>query len=162
MSIVNTERPCRTCGVLFSGVRCKPCKNEKHAKYHAENPEKAKARHATWVAANPGLASKRAAEWNASHPDIRRELTQNRRSKLRAIGGKLSKGIASKLLVLQKGLCVCCGKPLGENYHLDHIMPLYLGGLNEDSNVQLLRQKCNNQKSSKHPIDFMQQRGFLL
>jgi 5-methylcytosine-specific restriction endonuclease McrA len=51
---------------------------------------------------------------------------------------------------------------LGDNYHLDHIVPLAIGGTNTDDNIQLLRQKCNQQKSAKHPIDFMQSRGFLL
>ena len=37
-----------------------------------------------------------------------------------------------------------------------------LGGLNADSNMQLLRAECNLQKSAKHPVDFMQSRGFLL
>lgn len=56
----------------------------------------------------------------------------------------------------------CCGLPLGDNYHIDHIMPLALGGSNTDDNIQLLRQRCNNQKCAKHPVDFMQSRGFLL
>lgn len=46
--------------------------------------------------------------------------------------------------------------------HLDHIVPVAMGGPNIDENIQLLRQRCNNQKHSKHPVDFMQQRGFLL
>jgi 5-methylcytosine-specific restriction endonuclease McrA len=53
-------------------------------------------------------------------------------------------------------------QPLGDNYHLDHITPITLGGSNTDDNMQLLRQRCNNQKYNKHPIDFMQSRGFLL
>lgn len=35
-------------------------------------------------------------------------------------------------------------------------------GTNTDDNIQLLRKLCNLQKSAKHPVDFMQQRGFLL
>jgi 5-methylcytosine-specific restriction endonuclease McrA len=45
---------------------------------------------------------------------------------------------------------------------MDHIVPLYLGGLNVDSNIQLLRAKCNLQKNKKHPVDFMRSKGFLL
>lgn len=58
-------------------------------------------------------------------------------------------------------LCYC-GKPLGDAYHLDHVMPLALGGSNTDDNMQLLRDRCNLQKHAKHPVDFMQERGFLL
>lgn len=73
-----------------------------------------------------------------------------------------SKGLAERLFRLQRGKCACCKKPLGSDYHLDHIMPLALGGVNEDSNIQLLRAKCNMQKHTVHPVEFMQQRGFLL
>ena len=87
---------------------------------------------------------------------------QNYRARKTTNGGSLSIGIADKLFKLQKGKCACCGKSLGDKYHLDHIIPLALGGPNTDNNIQLLRQRCNNQKSAKHPIDFMQERGFLL
>lgn len=157
MSIVNTVRPCKKCGVEFSGIRCIPCR-----KRIPVNKAKAKARYEAWSAANPGLAAERASAWNAKHPEIRRELTQNRRAKIRATGEKLSKGIVEKLFALQKGMCPCCALPLGSNYHLDHIVPLFLGGENTDENMQLLRQRCNNQKNKKHPVDFMQSRGFLL
>lgn len=42
------------------------------------------------------------------------------------------------------------------------IVPLALGGTNTDGNMQLLRSTCNQKKHAKHPVDFMQQRGFLL
>lgn len=157
MSVINEIRPCKKCGMLFSGIRCKPCK-----KATPVNKDLAKARYKAWSDSNPGIAVARAAAWNAAHPDLRRVLTQNRRAGMRAVGGKLSKDLATRLFDLQRGLCACCQLPLGENYHMDHIMPLLLGGLNVDCNMQLLRQRCNNQKSSKHPVDFMQSRGFLL
>jgi 5-methylcytosine-specific restriction endonuclease McrA len=47
-------------------------------------------------------------------------------------------------------------------YHLDHIVSLKRGGDNVDSNMQLLTKRCNQNKSAKDPIAFMQSRGFLL
>lgn len=87
---------------------------------------------------------------------------QNRRARIRGNGGELSKDIKQRLFELQRGKCACCGKPLGEKYHLDHIIHISLGGKNVDSNIQLLRARCNIQKSNKHPVDFMRSRGFLL
>jgi len=89
-------------------------------------------------------------------------VQQNRRARKKYNGGRLSKGLSNKLYKLQRGKCACCGKSLGDDYHLDHRMPLALGGVNEDLNMQLLRSKCNREKHAKHPIDFMQSRGFLL
>lgn len=147
------------------------------AAWHKANPEKTKVAIATWQAANAERfkatnAAYRAANpekvfaackaWAKAHPEARRVYYQNYQAKKRANGGTLSKGLSAKLFKLQKGKCACCGQPLGTNYHLDHIMPIVLGGPNIDSNIQLLRQHCNNQKASKHPVDFMQQRGYLL
>lgn len=157
MSVIYQTRPCRKCGVPFSGIRCKACK-----KLIPVNKDKARARYEAWQHANPGRAAERAAAWNAAHPERRRELTQNRRAKLRAIGGGLSKGLTERLYSLQRGKCACCREPLGKNYHLDHIMPLALGGANTDDNMQLLRQRCNTRKNAKHPVDYMQSKGYLL
>ena len=154
--------------------RCKPCAIAADEKWKSENPEKlaltqsnyrnnnlekVKAAIAKWAKNNPDrkLANLRASR--AANPESARLHRQNRRNR---VCGTLSKDIVKKLLVLQRGKCACCSQPLGDDYHLDHIMPLALGGPNTDDNIQLLRQRCNNQKHSKHPIDFMQSRGFLL
>jgi len=112
--------------------------------------------------ANREHARKRTSAYRKANPDKFKIYASNRRAKEIACGGKLSSNIEQKLFKLQRGKCACCGKHLGDNYHIDHIMPLALGGTNTDDNVQLLRSTCNHQKSAKHPIDFMQQRGFLL
>lgn len=100
--------------------------------------------------------------WAAANPDKRKANRNNRRARKKLVNGSLSKDLVSKLYRLQKGKCPCCAQPLGDDYHLDHKMPLALGGLNVDTNMQLLRAKCNLQKAAKHPIEFMQSRGFLL
>ena len=112
-----------------------------------KNPKKAIQNHMIWVKLNREKV---------------RVIAQNRRAREKQLFGKLSKGLAEKLFKLQKGKCPCCHQPLGNDYHLDHIVPLALGGANTDDNIQLLRQRCNNQKHAKHPIDFMQSKGFLL
>lgn len=53
-------------------------------------------------------------------------------------------------------------KAKGLKYHVDHIVPLIAGGSNDRSNLQILCQPCNNSKSSKDQIEFMQSRGMLL
>jgi len=132
------------------------------ATYRAANLGKVKAAAAAWQRANPDKINANTAAWAAAHPEAARLRNQNRYARKRNSGGKLSKGLSDKLFTLQRGLCACCGMPLGKKYHLDHIMPIALGGPNIDSNIQLLRQRCNNQKHAKHPIDFMQSRGYLL
>ena len=184
-------RKCGSTEFYASGI-CKPCKNAGAAKRYAENPDKDKARanayyanntekvkaehkkryasdpkkvmasQAKWVAANKDRIKTNKARWLSENKELGRIYSHNKRARKRANGGTLSKGLAEKLYKLQRGKCACCCKPLGDDYHMDHRMPIVLGGANEDWNMQLLTQRCNNQKYTKHPIDFMQSRGFLL
>lgn len=146
-------------------------------KWREQNPEKIKEQRRKWYANNKDKVKKsvgkyrsknldkiKAAKkrWSKLHPEIYRIAAHNRRARIKQNGGRLSNGLAEKLFKLQRGMCACCGLPLGDNYHLDHRMPLALGGENVDSNMQLLRFMCNVNKGAKHPIEFMQSRGFLL
>jgi 5-methylcytosine-specific restriction endonuclease McrA len=127
-----------------------------------ENKEKEILRHRVYRIKNAKKCSDYSKMWNRKNKDLKRIYTQNRRAKERENGGDLSPGLENKLFELQKGKCACCRKPLGGNFQLDHIMPIALGGKNEDSNIQLLTSRCNKQKHAKHPVDFMQSKGFLL
>jgi len=130
--------------------------------WRKKNAEQVRARQAAYKQANKGKVREMYAKWEAANKEARLTINRNRRARQRGAAGKLSRDIKQRLFVLQKGLCACCRQPLGEKYHLDHIVPLALGGSNEDSNMQLLRAFCNLSKKDKHPIDYMQQKGFLL
>lgn len=150
----------------------------RNAAWKSRNPEKVATAKAAYVAAHinesrvyqsaysaANSEKKRAASlaWAAANPEIRRIQHHNRRAKQREVGGKLSPGLFPKLLKLQRGKCACCRADLKRiKPHMDHIISLSAGGPNEDSNMQLLCWPCNLQKSAKHPIDFMQQKGYLL
>lgn len=145
------------------------------AAYRKANKERLRERNLAYKAMHKhAIAAKRSAhpektrEYNAAyraaHPGRHRVYDNNKRI-ARAIAkgeGRLSEDLAERLYLLQKGKCPCCSQPLGDDYHLDHIIPLALGGTNTDENMQLLRAVCNMQKHAKHPVDFMQSRGFLL
>lgn len=134
----------------------------RHARWRLANIKKVKAYEAAYCAANRARRKASTTAWRAANPEACRAIVQNYRARKLKAGGILSPGLSERLFNLQRGKCACCGKPLGDDYHMDHIMPLALDGTNTDDNIQLLRRRCNNQKHAKHPIDFMQQRGFLL
>jgi len=129
--------------------------------WRAANVERSRATVKSWRASNPENVKKILNTWKEANPDAKRIYGQNRNARKRA-GGKLSKDIVKTLFRRQRGKCACCGERLGKDYQLDHIMPIALGGANIDANVQLLKSRCNQQKNKKHPIEFMQERGFLL
>lgn len=149
---------------------------ESDRRWKENNQERARKNNSDWSKRNKDKKNKSAAEYkqrnpekvknkNRRHYELNKEdyfiRSVNRRFALKA-GGVLSKNIKQKLYELQKGLCVCCKQPLEDDYHLDHIIPLYLGGKNIDSNVQLLRAECNLKKGKIDPIDYMQSKGFLI
>lgn len=87
---------------------------------------------------------------HAKHPEIAINAKAKRRHRLGAY--RLSKGLTQLLLAAQNGCCNKCQNPFGDSTpHHDHIMPLSKGGLNIDSNIQLLCRKCNQEKGSKIP-----------
>ena len=181
---VETER--------HSDGKCKPCKRAYLYKWRKLNPDKFRAIQDKWdaksedrlkAAASALYLANRDAKilyakeyyetnkekitpkkkaWQSENLEACRISHHKRRAKKQDSGGTLSKGLSKKLYSLQKGKCPCCGLPLGKNYHMDHIVPLARGGAHTDDNIQLLTQRCNNQKHAKDPIDFMQSRGFLL
>lgn len=136
---------------------------EKAAAYRVANPEASKRQNEKRRAANPDLARQQCRDWFAANPDKRAIYEQNRRAKKRAMGGKLSHDLKPRLYSEQKGACACCRSSFQiEAMHLDHVMPLARGGEHADANMQLLCQPCNQSKHAKHPVDFMQERGYLL
>jgi len=159
----NAANPGRRAATTAAWAKANPERGKaRSAAWNVANPERRDANNAAYRKNNPERINAAVAAWAKANPDRRCINEHNRRAMKRASGGKLSPDLAAKLFKQQKGKCPCCGKPLGKDYHLDHIMPLALGGANVDSNIQLLRAKCNRQKHTTHPIDFMQSRGFLL
>lgn len=130
--------------------------------YNAANSDKTKERCRKAYLANQEKYAIAGKKWREENKLAKKIHHQNRRAKIKEVGGKLSSGLADRLFILQKGICPCCNLPLGKGFHLDHIMPIALGGTNTDDNMQLLRATCNMQKQARHPVEFMQSRGFLL
>jgi 5-methylcytosine-specific restriction endonuclease McrA len=69
--------------------------------------------------------------------------------------------LTKALLVKQRGCCAICHTKAGP-WHLDHIMPLCLGGEDAAGNLQVLCATCNLRKGRKDPIAFAQSIGRLI
>lgn len=104
----------------------------------------------------------KAREFIKANHDRLKFVYKANKAKRRAAGKKVSPSEIQTILKSQQYKCVACRVNIRSHFHLDHILPIALGGTNERTNLQCLCQTCNLSKSKKHPIDFMQQRGFLL
>lgn len=67
-----------------------------------------------------------------------------------------------RLLKLQRGLCAYCRCDISKGFHVDHIMPVALGGDSDPSNLQLTCATCNQRKAAKDPFDFAKEVGRLI
>ena len=158
--------------------------------WRAENPEESKRRGRKFYYANREKRLAAAREWRRKNADhVRRyNRAHKQRNKERfkpvvqrwyrnnysSIKARLQKYRAQKrgvtvgpvptceeLLSKQKGMCAYCKCKDGP-FHVDHIMPLALGGMHTADNVQALCADCNQSKYSKHPLDFAREQGRLL
>lgn len=134
----------------------------KKAQRYAANKEAANARSRTYYKKNKAESKEAQRKWREANPERLKVIRSNRDERVKASGGKLSPGLVNQLLQLQRGKCACCGASLKAGFHLDHIMPLALGGEHKDSNMQLLAPLCNLRKKDRHPIDWAQSNGRLL
>jgi len=63
----------------------------------------------------------------------------------------------AELMTAQHGQCayfVHCHTLLADGFHVDHVMPLRLGGANDRTNLQLTCPTCNMRKGHRHPVAF--------
>jgi len=147
--------------------KLKMTKEERNAKsraYYAENREAIARSSAAWREKNIEHArevqrlyrERKKSETAANKKERKKEQKIIRR----AAGGRISMGLISRLYSRQKGLCVYCGTSPDPVFHVDHRMPVALGGLSVDDNLQLLCPKCNVAKGATHPDDYEAGIGF--
>ena len=150
-----TGKPCKRGHIaprFTSNRRCMEC--------HKEDSRVRQGYKGVQACAEPKLPGESSAQrWWRLNQDKARIYEQNRRARKNG-RGQLSLDIVQRLMVNQGGLCVYCKADLTKvTPQIDHIMPLLLGGMNIDSNVQLLCRPCNSAKWAKHPDVFNKEKG---
>lgn len=68
----------------------------------------------------------------------------------------ISGSVRYDVLARSKGVCVACGtRSTAAALHVDHILPVSMGGETVPSNLQALCYKCNTQKRDRDDTDFI-------
>ncbi len=179
-----TGEPCKNghiCERSVSKRECLKCRSEKAKlnrlsdldghraklnKWRRDNPDKVKAsrrnNYLRYIDARRAYARVRVPIWRRNNPEKKRIINRALRAKKRsAIGSHTAEQIL-EMLTKQNWKCVACGISIKDRRHIDHIMPLHLGGSNNIENLQGLCQFCNCSKHAKDPFKWAQENGRLL
>ena len=156
---------CKSCDAAYRAVNREKIKAYK-VEYRAANREIINARQAERRQANPEKFRAWDAKYYNSNPEKCAARKRNRRARKRSAEGKHTSADIRAIFESQRGLCANCQSKLfksGKNkFHVDHIMPLALGGSNWPSNLQCLCPSCNLKKSAKDPFKWAAENGRLL
>jgi len=137
----------------------------KGAKY-AESSSQIKAMNRAYYAANRDKIAEQKKEYRSANQDKIIAHNRNARARRRDADGRHTALEVALIFSLQRGLCASCHAALLKSgprrYHVDHIMPLALGGSNDKGNLQCLCQICNLSKNSKDPTVWANENGRLL
>jgi hypothetical protein len=82
-----------------------------------------------------------------------KEKARLRDYKRRSAPGSFTKADIDDIRKAQGNRCYICHKKLGKKYHIDHFIPIILGGTNDPGNLRLACPRCNLSKGPKHPHD---------
>lgn len=151
---------------------------ERKKRWAAANPDKAKAHTLRWRAANPDawresnrkskqarqkIYNERQRQDYALNPEKYRVVERKRRAQMRALPGAHTPDDIAEIMKAQGGRCAYCRTNIKRSSrHVDHIVPLALGGSNARTNIQIACPSCNRSKGAKDPILFAQSIGLLL
>lgn len=117
-----------------------------------------------WRAGNADHIRDRCRAYRISRPDVIAQMRRNRRARHKMAEGRHTRRDIESILMLQRYRCAnpLCASNLRSGFHVDHILPLALGGSNDRFNLQALCPTCNRRKHAKHPLDFARENGLLI
>lgn len=139
---------------------------DRHPNYRAawvkNNPESIRKTKRKWYLKDPKKRVQAALNWALKHPEHRRTSVRNRTARRKAASGSHTADQILKMLRSQNWLCAACGISIKKKRHIDHIMPLLLGGSNDIGNLQGLCPACNCSKNAKDPFVWARELGIEL
>lgn len=132
-------------------------KTESGAKYFSEYGS-------SWRTINAEHVKNYKDEYRKNNRDKMSSYENKRRAMKSGSGGTYTKCDITNILERQKYKCAepTCEADITYSYHVDHIMPLSLGGSNWPRNLQCMCPTCNLRKQAKHPIDWANENGRLV
>lgn len=130
-----------------SDGKCRECIKIKNRKRRSENPEYIK---------------KHIKQWQSRNKIKMRSYAARRKSRVKDSKSNYTQGDVEKKISSQRYKCANCLKCVRNQFHVDHIFPLSLGGDNSAQNIQILCPSCNLRKAAKTPEEWAKENGRLI
>jgi 5-methylcytosine-specific restriction endonuclease McrA len=121
---------------------------------HEESVKNLQRYHAAYRAVHRELLAEKQRAYQAAHPDVWRAAFRNRRAREQGASGHHTAADVAGQRARQKGCCYWCGEKVGDKYHVDHVVPLALGGGNGPENLVIACPNCNLRKGARHPMEW--------
>lgn len=93
-------------------------------------------------------------QWQKKNREKTRASCRNRRALKRNSKGTHTISDIRALYEGQNGKCWYCGVDVGNDYHVDHFIPLSKGGSNDVGNLRIACPTCNLSKNAKDPHEW--------
>lgn len=139
---------------------------DRQTAYRASNKNSISARMRKYYSENKEAYAVRGKDRRENNPEACSAHNRARRARKAMAEGTHTAAEVRAIFDAQQGLCANCHMQLlksGPNkYHVDHVMPIKLGGSNDKSNLQCLCKTCNLSKNAKDPIIWANENGRLL
>lgn len=119
------------------GCRCAPCREAAVAYMRARRK------------ANPEPQRAAARAYRLRHPEKYAESTA--RYKARKRGNGIEPYERAAIYVRDGGKCHLCGKRVGQDFHIDHLVPISAGGADAEWNVAIAHPLCNIRRGNRGP-----------
>lgn len=143
------QSSCRECKAACNAAWRAENKERKAAytaAWYAENKERKDAYNAAWRAENKERRAATYAAWSAANPEKVRAIAHRRRA-------RKSCAVTQRWVKrddVAADVCYWCGSE--DVAHLEHLMPIALGGPAAPENEHMACADCNLSKSDKHPL----------
>src|SRR5581483_6330466 len=117
-------------------------RRERRRASYARNPERGRERSRAYRKANPDKVREALRDWYRRHPEVVAQRNALRRA--RTEGTAAERFAPSEIYERDGGRCHICKRPVSASrFHLDHLIPLSLGGPHTRENVAIAHPRCN-------------------
>lgn len=139
-------------------------------RWRQNNPETVKEVTQRYRARNAEAVREQQRRWREDNPDYQREYYQRNLERKRAYSRVKRREYRARkrdaegshtvedvriILERQQGRCWWCQEPVGDEYHVDHRIPLARGGSDSAANLVISCPFCNQSKKDKMPHEWI-------